>query len=104
MTMANGKKFCLLKDVAQHLDEIFELDRETIKKAAAYDEITARERAAREAEEKYAADLAKAEEEIERVNSLYDKTAAKLVEYQTKREEAYATLRLLQETGVQYAM
>ena len=101
---AKGKKFCFLKDISLHLDELFAEDRELAEKAAAYDEITARERAAREAEEKYAADLAKAEQEVERINALYDKLANKLIDAQTKREEAYNTLRLLQETGVQYAM
>jgi hypothetical protein len=101
---ARKLRFCFTKDIPYHLEEIFESDKELLAKAAAYDEITARERAAREAEEKYVADLVKAEQDLEHINTLYDKTAAKLVEYQTLREEAYNTLRLLKETGVQYAI
>lgn len=104
MIMANGKKFCLLKDVAQHLDEIFELDRETIEKAVAYDAIKAEERAAREAEEKYAADLAKAEEQCTFLDTLISKLSNELVETQRSCEEAYAHLQFLRETGVQYAI
>lgn len=98
-----GKRFCFLKDIAQHLDEIFEEDRINAEKAKAYDEITARERAAKEAEEKRAAELAKAEQEVERSETRYNKLAERLIDAQTRREKAYEHLRLLRETNAQYA-
>lgn len=103
-TTAKGMRFCFLSDIATHLDEIFEADRVLAEKAAAYDEITARERAAKEVEEKYKADLAAAEEQYTHADTLYDKLATKLIEAQRKREEAYATLTLLREAGAQYAI
>lgn len=104
MTAANGKKFCLLKDIDAHIDDIFAELRELAEKAAAYDAIIAKERAAREAEEKRQAELAKAEATYTKIGAEYDKLAAKLIEIQRKRSSAYETLVTLREQNEAYAM
>jgi hypothetical protein len=99
-----GLRFCFLKDIALHLEEIFDLDRETLEKAAAYDAIKAEERAAEEAKAKYEADLAEAEEQCSFFDALIDKLSSELAEAHHSCEEAYARRQFLRETGVQYVM
>ena len=97
---AAGKRFCYLKDVAQHLGHIVSL----IEKAAAYDAIKAEENAAREAEEQYKRDLEAAEGRYSRCQELCMKAREKYESAEEKLKAAYSELLAVKERGEQFAL
>ena len=58
----NGKRFCLVSEMTEHLNEIVENSRVRTQKVSAYDEIVERRKAVREAEERVAERKARCEE------------------------------------------
>ena len=97
---AAGKRFCYLKDVAQHLGHIVSL----IEKAAAYDALKAEENAAREAEEQYKRDLEVAESKYTRRMAAFEKAREKLRIAEAKLIKADMELLAVKERGEQFAL
>lgn len=86
-----GKRFCFLKDIAMHLDDIFTTDREVVEKANAYDALMAAERAAREAEEARQNKIKELEDTIPKLEAKAEKLRVEMNNtakclYETKNE------------------
>ena len=95
-----GLRFCFLKDVGAHLDAILSDYSAIAEKAAKYDAIMAEENAAKAAEEKYRADLEKAEEKHSRCKEIYEKAMARALKAEECFNQACAELSFVKETGV----
>lgn len=95
---ANGKRFCFVSRVSTRLEDLIAI----IEKAAAYDAIKAEENAAKEAREKYEADLAKATAKYERCQETYIKATDKMIAAQERLIEAEEELNAIKEMGKQF--
>lgn len=92
-----GKHFCYLADATENLDAIVTQLRnmqELRTKAAAWDALQAEQEAARKAEEKRLADIAKAEEKVNRLldnlNKCREKCTEAIALYESALEELHA--------------
>lgn len=99
MKACKGKHFCYLSEATENLDAIMTQIRniQALKaKADAWDALQAEQEAARKAEEKRLADIAKAEEKVNRLRDNLNKCREKYSEASVLYEDALEELTALQ--------